>query len=105
MKKNILSLILIFCALILTGCECSYRGKRPEDEILNSTNKTLLLLDYKNNYIELLDCAATKLTEDTVIRKLVGTEIKTASLSINISSTTSLFVLTYKLFIPIYKSL
>lgn len=81
MRKNILSLILMICVLILTGCECSYRTKRPQDDDLISANKTLLLLDYKNNYIELLDCSATKLTEDTVIRKLEGTEVKEASYS------------------------
>ena len=54
MRKNILSLILMICVLILTGCECSYRTKRPQDDDLISANKTLLLLDYMLKQIMML---------------------------------------------------
>ena len=76
MKKCFICLLLMFSTLILSGCSCFGWFNDKESDAT-----TLLLLDTKNNYIELSDHTATKLTKDTVIKKLVGTNVVEASYS------------------------
>ena len=75
MKKAMISIVVV-CTLLLTLiCFHQCYIKKEGD------STTLLLLDTKTNRIELLNTSATKLTEDTVIKKFVNGEVVEASLS------------------------
>ena len=76
MKKKIVTIFLILAILVVAIFGSLYFIYKNKDD-----STTLLLLDTKNNYIELLDTPATKLTEDTVIKKLVGDKLEDASYS------------------------
>ncbi len=55
--------------------------ENPDDDnkdTYQKTSGTLLLLDIENNYIEISNCSATKLTENTKIYKLINEEVKEA---------------------------
>lgn len=52
---------------------------KPKEDTYQTIHTSLLLLDLNNNYIELLNSSATKLTENTKIYKLVEKEKEEAS--------------------------
>ena len=93
MKKFINIIIVFLFIFIVCGCGDNTSTK-PDDPIVDPstpdisidevekeeiTNTKLLLLDVSNNYIELLDCKATKLTENTNIIKYNDGKINEAS--------------------------
>lgn len=97
--KKILIYICILLLVLLVGCknpdqDVNKPGKDDDDIIIDDGDgdkdqdddtivedtyqvkpTTLLLFDEENNYVELLNLSATKLTENTKIKKIVNGEI------------------------------